>query len=293
MIKTLLVPVTGDDTDEIAAAAALAIARAFAAHIDFLHVQLDPGETATMMAAEGASGPMVSGLFNQFAAGAAERAQRAESFFQSFCRRANLPFVNAPPASSGPSVSGPSARWLRQLGAEPYWVAAYGRAADLLVIARPDSGDEVALTTIETALIDSGRPILVPGPAVMAELPETILVGWKPVREAAHALATALPFLRRARNVVLLSVSEEQNDSDPQAAARVAEGLAWHGIPVSLLSLAPGPEGAAETLLAAAAERQALLVIGGYSRNRLREWIFGGVTRHVLQAAAVPVLIAH
>jgi nucleotide-binding universal stress UspA family protein len=288
MIKTLLVSVTGSDTDDLVFTSALAVARAFAAHIDFLHVRLDPAEVATMMASEGASGAVVSGLFDRLAAGAAEREQRAETSFQSFCRRENLPIVEAPPAPPGPS-----ARWLRQLGAEPYWVTAYGRAADLLVIGRTGDRDGVALTTTETALIDSGRPILIPGPAPMAELPESVVVGWKPTREAAHALAAALPFLRRAKEVVLLVVAEGSSDPDPGATVRIAEGLAWHNLPVSPLSLAAGPQGTAESLLAAAAERQALLVIGGYSHNRLREWIFGGVTQHVLQTASVPVLMVH
>ena len=127
----------------------------------------------------------------------------------------------------------------------------------------------------------------------MAELPEAVVVGWKPTREASRALAAALPFLRCAKEVVLLTVAEDQNDADPGEAARIAEGLAWHGIKVSLSVLAPGPQGAANTLIAAAAERRALLVIGGYGHNRLREWIFGGVTQHVLQTASVPVLMAH
>jgi nucleotide-binding universal stress UspA family protein len=55
-----------------------------------------------------------------------------------------------------------------------------------------------------------------------------------------------------------------------------------------------GPRGAAETLLAAAAELGAgLLVMGGYSHSRVRELIFGGVTAHVLRGAALPVLMAH
>ena len=291
MIKTLLVPVTGGDTDDLAFTTALTVARAFAAHIDFLHVRLDPAEVATAMASEGASGAVVSGLFDRLAADAAEREQRAETFFQDFCRRENLPLVETPPAP--PGLSGPSARWRHRLGAEPYWVVSYGRAADLLVVARTGSPDDGGLTTIETALIDSGRPLLIPGSAPLSELPESVVIGWKPTREAARALAAALPFLERAREVVLLAVGEDSNDPDAEAMARAAEGLSWHGVPASPLSLVPGPQGVAETLLAAAAERRALLVIGGYGHNRLKEWIFGGVTRQVLQTASIPVLIAH
>lgn len=292
MIKTLLVPATGGDTDDLAFATALAVARAFSAHIDFLHVRLDPAEMATAMAAEGASGVVVSGLFERLAADAAEREQQAETAFLGFCRRENLPLAETPPAPLGSPV-GPSARWLRRLGAEPYWVAAYGRAADLLVVARTGSPEEVGLTTIETALLDSGRPILIPGPAPLSGPPARVVIGWKPTREAARALAAALPFLEQAREVVLLTVPEDRDGPDAEAIAYVVESLAWRGVAVSPLALAPGPQGVAETLLAAAAERQALLVIGGYGHNRLQEWVFGGVTRHVLQTASVPVLIAH
>jgi len=55
----------------------------------------------------------------------------------------------------------------------------------------------------------------------------------------------------------------------------------------------PGAQGGAETLLAAAREQAALLVMGGYGHSRLREWIFGGFTERILRAAEIPVLIAH
>ena len=70
-------------------------------------------------------------------------------------------------------------------------------------------------------------------------------------------------------------------------------GLRWHGIPVSMRHLQAEDQSAPETLLSAAAEHAALLVMGGYGHSRLREWIFGGFTLHVLRDAAVPVLMAH
>ena len=57
--------------------------------------------------------------------------------------------------------------------------------------------------------------------------------------------------------------------------------------------LQPDTGGAVDTLLAAALEDQALIVMGAYGRSRLREWIFGGFTRHVLRGAEVPVLMMH
>jgi nucleotide-binding universal stress UspA family protein len=71
-------------------------------------------------------------------------------------------------------------------------------------------------------------------------------------------------------------------------------GLRWHGVPGSFHHLKPAADRSGpEILLSATAEHAALLVMGGYGRSRLREWIFGGFTLHVLRGAEVPVLMAH
>jgi nucleotide-binding universal stress UspA family protein len=69
--------------------------------------------------------------------------------------------------------------------------------------------------------------------------------------------------------------------------------LRWHGFPVAVRRLEPIEDNPTETLLAAALEEAALLVMGGYGHSRLREWIFGGFTQRVLREAEVPVFIAH
>jgi nucleotide-binding universal stress UspA family protein len=69
--------------------------------------------------------------------------------------------------------------------------------------------------------------------------------------------------------------------------------LGWHGLNVSTRHLRPDRLGAADTLLAAATEEGALVVMGAYGHSRLREWVFGGFTEHVLRRAAVPVLMMH
>ncbi len=90
-----------------------------------------------------------------------------------------------------------------------------------------------------------------------------------------------------------MTVQEEEDRSDD--ADRLLRNLEWHGLKVVVHRLKPDTGSAADTLLAATAQKTCwLLVMGGYGHGQLREWIFGGFTRHVLQtAAAVPVLIAH
>jgi nucleotide-binding universal stress UspA family protein len=287
MFKTILVPATGSDADAAVFAAALAVARPFAAHLDFLHVRADTAAMAVAMTSDGGAA-MAGGLVERLDEASDQYEARAKQLFEQFCAREGLAMVDAPP---GPS--GPSAQWTRQIGAETYWVAEHGRAADLMVIGRPADGDGVVPETIEAALLDSGRPILIPTAAPMTAIPETIVIAWKATREAAHAVTAALPFVALAKKIEILTVAEEEDLSSEEGGQLMAN-LRWRGIEVSASRIMADGRSPADAMLAAAAERQALLVMGGYGHSRLRQWVFGGFTRHVLQTpAAVPVLIAH
>ena len=287
MIKTILVPATGSDRDSAVFASALTVARAFAAHLEFLHVRPDAAATAVAMASDGGGATMVGGLINRLEEEASEREGKAKQLFQSFCEREELAVQDAPPGSQAPS-----AQWLREIGAEPYWVAEYGRTADLLVIGRPGEDEGVSLDTIEGALIDSGRPLLIPPAAPLTVLPETIAIAWKATPQAARALTAASPFLSTAKQVVVLTVAEDRRAPEEEA-DRLMASLRRHGVPVSVRHLRPEAQSAADTLLSAVVEHAALLVMGGYGHSRLREWIFGGFTLRVLRGAEVPVLMAH
>ena len=287
MIKTILVPATGSDRDSAVFASALTVARAVAAHLEFLHVRPDAAATAVAMASDGGGATMVGGLINRLEEEASEREGKAKQLFQSFCEREELAVQDAPPGSQAPS-----AQWLREIGAEPYWVAEYGRTADLLVIGRPGEDEGVSLDTIEGALIDSGRPLLIPPAAPLTVLPETIAIAWKATPQAARALTAASPFLSTAKQVVVLTVAEDRRAPEEEA-DRLMASLRRHGVPVSVRHLRPEAQSAADTLLSAAVEHAALLVMGGYGHSRLREWIFGGFTLRVLRGAEVPVLMAH
>ena len=92
---------------------------------------------------------------------------------------------------------------------------------------------------------------------------------------------------------MILTVGEDRRAPEEEA-DRLMAGLRWHGVPVSVGHLKPAADRSGpEILLSVAAEHAALLVMGGYGRSRLREWIFGGFTLHVLRGAEVPVLMAH
>jgi len=289
MIKTILVPATGSDEDGAGFAAAVAVARVFAAHVDFLHVRTDPAEIAAAMSAD-IAGPVVIGkLVDELEREAERREERALLQFRHFCDTEAIAIGGDPGAH--PGVSG---EWHRETGRESSWMIEYARGRDLLVIARL-----VPLgihDTLEASLLDSGRPVLIPpskAPSSPAEGFGTIAIAWKSTREATRAVAAALPFLVLAKKVVVLTVEEDGAD-EWESAQRLSRGLKWHGIDAALERLNPGPEGTAGTLLAACGRIGAdLLVMGGYGHSRLREMVFGGATATVLQRALLPVLMAH
>jgi nucleotide-binding universal stress UspA family protein len=230
---------------------------------------------------------MMGGLLERLEEEGEQREMRARRIFDEFCARERLVISDTPP---GPAE--PSAQWLRQMGREPYWIAEYGRAADLIVIGRSLEGEGTAPETIETAVLDSGRPVLIPPAEAMTGLPETVIIAWKATREAAHAVAAAAPFLDLAKDIHIVTVAES-DDLSSEEGSQLMTNLRWRGLRVTAERLQPDDR-TADVLIDAAVEHQALLVMGGYGHSQLREWIFGGFTRHVLQTPApVPVLIAH
>jgi nucleotide-binding universal stress UspA family protein len=160
------------------------------------------------------------------------------------------------------------------------------------VVGHPADDQGVSIDTIEAALVGSGRPVLIVPAAPMVSLPETIVIAWKAAPEAARAVTAAMPLLSKAKQIQIVTVAEEQGLSDEEG-ARLMTNLAWHGFNVSTRHLRPERLGAADTLLATAVAEGALVVMGAYGHSRLREWMFGGFTEHVLRGAAVPVLMMH
>lgn len=170
--------------------------------------------------------------------------------------------------------------------------------ADLLVLGQRDpddaSGFDVPADFVEVVLMASGRPgLVVPYAGDFRNLPETVLIAWKPTREAARALAGALPFLQRARQVHVVCSGNDDVDAR-QAMAEVGLYLRWHGVGSVTEHLGLDDADAGNALLSLAADTGAeLLVMGCYGHSRTRELVLGGASRTVLQAMTLPVLMAH
>jgi nucleotide-binding universal stress UspA family protein len=240
---------------------------------------------ATRMTAEEAQSD-----FRRFRA-TAERVLEREAtelkgLFDNAAARAGAAAQTEPSAADRPSAS-----WQEATGFESELVGRLGRMFDLTVIARRGPRGS-SHDTVQAALLETGRPLLLAPPAVPATLGEAVLLAWNASPQAARAVASALPFLRRAGRVTIMSVG---NGPEPGPTAdQLARSLAWHGIAAEVRRIEQGSQRVRDILLSEAAAMAAnLLVLGAYSHSRMRQVVFGGVTEHMLDYAELPVLMTY
>ncbi len=195
--------------------------------------------------------------------------------------------------------AGRSAEWRAPSGPALDAALLHARHADLLVLGQPDPRDPAAYVAphfVGDVLLGAGRPALViPYAGDVRMLGENVLVAWDGSREAARAVADALPLLQRARHVGIEIVSTHGQHAHASEGIDVAAWLEGHGVRASF-STTPHPigVGTGATLLNLVCDLHAdLLVMGAYGHARARERVFGGVTRTMLESMTVPMLMAH
>jgi nucleotide-binding universal stress UspA family protein len=203
-------------------------------------------------------------------------------------------------ATSGQPVVG---EWRLHQAKRPSYIEAvldHARTTDIVVAAQKESDWDYAdmFDVPDWLAMDSGRPVLiVPKAGNITSIGERVVVAWNNSREAARAVFDALPLLAKANEVTVLSVEEAAKPevTSEIAGAEIGATLARHGVKVNVQQVKPGARGdaGAELLAQVAAHRADLLVMGCFGRSRLREFVLGGASRHVLQNATVPVLMAH
>jgi len=179
-------------------------------------------------------------------------------------------------------------------------VALHGGLADLIVVGQHDPDNEAGIESsglAEQVVLASGRPcLIVPFAGSFPTLGERVLVAWNGSREAVRAVNDALPFLKRAAKVYVLSVSPggAKNPGDDEVPTDIAAHLARHGVTVEAQSDVAADISIGELLLSRIADLSVdLLVAGAYGHSRLRELVMGGVTRTLLEEMTVPILMSH
>ncbi len=287
--KKIFAPIQSGDTAEAGLKAAIALAWRHKAHIDALHVRQRPNAPA--------SGYYPVGVIfvDDDLAGLKEAMEEeAARLKEIFTRVMKSEGVEVLAAGAHRDDAGATASWRDKQGILPFDLSAAARVSDVIVFGRSDK--ELAYpdaSLIEEAVFQSGRPVVIAPIGKLERTPRRILVAWNGGREAARALAAAMPIFEETDAALVLSIGALPSDLEgPEAASEL---LRLHGVVTEAKRRTPASGVSVEDdLLAAAREWRAdLIVMGAYSHSRWRELVLGGFTRRLLKQAEFPLFLAH
>jgi nucleotide-binding universal stress UspA family protein len=285
-IKTILVPVDGTAASARCLETAVQVALAHNGHVEVFHVRADPKDAVPLLG-EGMSGAMIEEMIELAEKEADDRSATARKMFDDSIAAHGLPYVDEPQL-----VDKAAASWVELVGREDEAVAVRARLADLSVIARPTPDSDLPSSmTLNAALFETGRPVLVVPPVLAKSIGKRLAISWNGSAESARAVAGGMPFLRLAETVRAMAVHSAK--TPPTAARDLSEYLGWHGITSVTEPIEPEGRAVGEAVLRTCSEDNVdMLIMGAYTHSRLRQLILGGVTRHVLENAKIPVLMA-
>lgn len=289
MIRTILVPASGSDTDAGVFATALALAQPLAAHLQFFHLHLAPGEAALHAPhVDFARGPAITEALATLRRQGNSLAANALARCRKFCDAHEVRFQDGPGTEQAVSAS-----WVQEEYDAVTRLMFHARHNDAVVLGRTRNRDFLPGGLIETLLVGCGRPVIIAPDTPPRSMNGTIVVGWKETAAAARAVTAALPLLERARRVILLSISED-GAASRAALEDLSVQLRWHGITAEVcVEIEQSGRATVQLQQAVARAGADLLVIGGFGHGPLREHLFGGVTRTLIDAAALPVFLLH
>lgn len=183
--------------------------------------------------------------------------------------------------------------WRAALAGPVTHLVEMARGADLVVVGRHGEND-LAPRLFDVPpgplLMEAGRPVLVVPPDLQHVSVARVVVAWKDGPAARRAVTAALPFLRNAAHVHVATVGDFARR---EGGEEVAAHLAQHGATVATHDLRSDETEGDEILRFARAQEADLIVMGAYGHSRLREWMFGGVTRDILNRTPVCSLMCH
>jgi nucleotide-binding universal stress UspA family protein len=276
-LKNILVPVEDHDKMDVVLTLACQAARIFNSRIEGIALGPDTGD---LIAADFA---IAGSIFDEKTRRVL--VEQARRLFDTAMARENIaPSQDGDQCSSG---------WSGSEMSTDSGIGAYARLFDLIVVGRPGSGrGDPRRATLESVLFDSGRPILIAPPNTVPTVGKTAVISWNRSSETARTVAFAMPLLKRAEKVIVLSVSGAMTPGPP--AAQLSRALQRHGLSVDTVEIDSGSKPAGRVILEKASSLGAdLLIKGGYTQSRLRQMIFGGATSEILAHAELPVFMAH
>lgn len=286
-IAAVLALASGNKDGEQTLKMAADLAQSCDAGLDILHVKLDP-RLSVPLVGEGMAAGMVEEIMERNERDAKDRAEAARRQAEAVASAHGQSLESG----EGKRAKGFSIAYLEVVGSEPEELRKVAPYHDLIVLDRPDlENDAYSTISVEGALMETGRALLLSPPGGIENPLRHIAIGWDGSKTATHAVAAALPLLAKAEKITVMTIEERGKTGD---AERLTAYLARHGIAATALHIpAEGIEAGYALLENAATNGAHCLVMGGYGHSRLREFIFGGATENVLRSAGIAVLMAH
>jgi nucleotide-binding universal stress UspA family protein len=279
-----LLAVVGDGNATPVLEAALLTARRFGSHIVGLHSLTT--EYAVVFGGE--MGFSISSEVDRaLEREGHDRRDNARRLFHDFMAAKGVPIDPVPPHD------GPSASWREEDARQHAVVGMIGRVFDLILVEQPEKLASIAEATLEDALFESGRPILMVPKRAPRTIGEVIAIAWNGSTETALTVAVAMPFIRQARQVVVIAAGAQNMPEPGPDGDELARSLENYGVAVSLRPAVGRQKAQGESFMREAAAAGAdLLLKGAYTQSRIRQMIFGGATRHIIMEASLPVMMA-
>lgn len=224
-------------------------------------------------------------LIEQHRTASSTRAETVHAAFEEHARRAGLS----------------RAEWRSSDGDLLDIITLNARYADLVVVGQHDPDDQSSTIPAhfpELAAIQVGRPVLVVPYAGRFDMRiKRVVIAWNGSRESTRAVTDALPFLRAAEKVIVLVINPKTtgpNGHGEVPGADLALWLSRHDVKAEA-TVDPGVTiDTGSYLLSRTADLEAdMIVMGAYGHARMRELVFGGVTRTIMKEMTVPVLLSH
>ena len=277
--KTILVPIEQHDLMNSTLETVLLLARKFDSYIEGFALRV---ATPVAYAAGDAGGVPIPAQDQEIA----ENAKRTRSLFKTFMQEHGVP--------CGDDTAAPSSNWLEDVPEDDHFVGSHGRLFDVIVLGRPSRAPKGSrMSTLEAALFESGRPVLIAPPALRPQMGTNVMIAWNCSTEQTRAIAFAMPILKRANRVTVLTVEGGAAVPGPTG-QQLCRYLQLSGVPAKPLTVGLKGRLTGEAILAHANALSCdLLIKGAYTQSRLRQSILGGTTRYILSNAALPVLMAH
>jgi nucleotide-binding universal stress UspA family protein len=279
-MKTILVPIQNIAAMASVLEAAVHLAQRTGAYVEGFPLRFGISQYAAAELAAGIS-------LDSFHAKSEEELAEMHRLFEAFMLKHDI--AKATAGSSRPCFG-----WLETAPEGEDFVGSYERAFDVIAMTRSDvESAGPHRRAIESALFESGRPVLLVPLDPPRSIATNIMIHWNGSTEQARVNAFAMPLLRLAERVTVLTVIGGQEVPGPSA-DQIVRQLLYNDIAVELMSVVLEDRETGEAVLdAARAESCDLLIKGAFTRNRLRQMILGGATSYIMEHADLPVLMAH